>query len=76
MKNIANRMQDPGKLTLSAGRTICKGGVPFVTITKCDGTSPVEADAFARLIIAMHHGLCSIHNAIEQIEQDTQGKHD
>lgn len=76
MKNITSHTHDPRELTLSAGRTICKGGVPFVTITKCDGTSPVEADTFARLIVAMHHGLCSIHKAMEQIELDTQGNND
>ena len=60
------------KLTLQAGRTICKDGIPFVTINKCEGTHPVEADSFAKLIVAMHTALTTVQGAMEQIETDCQ----
>lgn len=35
------------------GRVITRDGVPFVIIGKCDGTNPLEADDFVKLIVEL-----------------------
>lgn len=47
------RKAEANRWTLDAGRCICRDGLPFVTIHKCDGVTPTDADEFTRRIVAI-----------------------
>lgn len=57
------------KYTLEAGRCICRDGKPFVTIHGVGDYQPVDADKFARDVVAAMNGT-RIWVRIYDVDQD------